>query len=341
MRRKRLRGALVGFGKMAENGHLPGWLRNRRISLQSVCDPVAERRSLAAKLLPDAQIYSRLEEMLDKENLDFVDVCTPPPFHAESVLASLDRGLHVLCEKPFVASRDDFVRIQERCDAQDRIAFPVHNWKHAPVLARLYDWIREGRLGNILFSEFHTLRTQPAVGLTPWRGDKEEAGGGGILLDHGWHVAYLLLNFHREKPLAVSSWAHPVPHATGQAETSAHLLLEFPSSTASMYLTWNAPLRYNSARVYGDRGVAVLEDNRLLLTEHNGSVKRCVFRGRLSQGSHHPQWFPPVIERFLRSLEHRDEAQEAFDEARACLDIMLTGYQSIMKGGTRLPLSPT
>ena len=335
----RLRGALVGFGNMAEKGHLPGWIRNRKVSLVAVCDPSRQRRTRARQLLPEAGVHASLEELLDRESLDFVDICTPPPYHASCILSALNRDLHVLCEKPFVGTRAEFQRIARLSAKKKRIAFPVHNWKHAPILARLQSWIREGRLGRVLHSEFHTLRTQPAIGLTPWRGEKENAGGGGILLDHGWHVAYLLMNFHGEAPQAVSTWMHPCPAATGEAEQTALLLLEFPSSTGSMFLTWKAGRRHNSARVYGENGFAVLEDTRLTLYKKNGNGKTSIFRSPLSEGSHHPHWFPPVVKGFLQAMDHPEQAGKELEEARFCLEIIRNGYDSIRKGGKRLPLA--
>jgi len=167
--RRPLQGAIIGFGNVAEKGHLPGWLREKRVSLQAVCDPSPKRRTRARELLPASRIYRCAEDLFDGETLDFVDICTPPPAHAENILAALKRDLHVLCEKPFVGASSELKQILRLCTRKERIAFPVHNWKHAPVLAKAREWIRKGLLGKVLYTEFHTLRTQPAIGLTPWR----------------------------------------------------------------------------------------------------------------------------------------------------------------------------
>ena len=333
---RHLDGAIIGFGNMAEKGHLPGWQKEKRVSIQAVCEPNRNRRKRAKELLPHVRVYSRAEELFENESLDFVDVCTPPPFHAENMMTALQRDLHVLCEKPFVGTTGELRRIMKLCDRKQRIAFPVHNWKHAPILARAREWIDNGLLGRILYSEFHTLRTQPAVGLTPWRSEKENAGGGGILLDHGWHVIYLLLNFHAERPEAVSTWLHPCPSLSGQAEQTAHLLMEFPSSTATLFLTWNASRRYNSARIYGDRGFVTLEDNRIALHRPDEPVKKATFQSPLSHGSHHPGWFGPVVKNFLSAMESSEEARRELEEARLCLEITRLGYESSQKGGRRL-----
>lgn len=323
---------------MAEKGHLPGWLRENRVSIQALCEPNPLRRRRAKALLPRARIYPTQERMLREEELDFVDVCTPPPFHAENTLAALRAGVHVLCEKPFVGSRAEFRSITRLCGRMRRIAFPVHNWKHAPILAGARNWIAQGLLGEVLHSEFHTLRTQPAVGLTPWRADRQNAGGGGILLDHGWHGIYLLLNFHRERPAGVSAWMDPSPSRSGQAENTLFLRLEFPSSTGSLFLTWKASHRYNAGRIYGTRGTLVIEDDRLRLCAPGTRDRSLNFPAPLSQGSHHPDWFGPIISRFLSAMEHPEEAARELEEARMCLEIIRLGYLSALRQGNRLEI---
>lgn len=338
--RKPLRGALIGFGNMAEKGHLPGWLREKRVSLRAVCDTDPRRRRRAGELIRGVPVYRCPEALLETEALDFVDICTPPPSHAALMGEALGRGLHVLCEKPFVASRRELERIRRLSDKTNRIAFPVHNWKHAPILSNAIDWVRKGHIGRVLHSEFHTLRSRPAVGLTPWRDEREEAGGGGIFLDHGWHGIYLLLNLHGEPPRSVSAWMQPIPSEKEKAEHTASVRLGFREATASLFLTWKADRRYNSARVYGERGFLVLEEDRLVLRAGKGLTRVVRYRAPLSQGSHHPEWFGPVLDRFIRALGDRRLAAKEFEEASLCLETTRRGYQSAQRGGTRMLVTP-
>ncbi len=331
---------MIGFGNMAEKGHLPGWLKERRVSLQAVCEPNPARRKRAEQLLPKVRTYSSPSDLYAAESLDFVDICTPPPSHATLMADGLRRGLHVLCEKPFVASRAELNRIRRLSGEKKRIAFPVHNWKDAPILSRAIDWVRKGLIGRVIHSEFHTLRTRPAIGLTPWRSEKEEAGGGGILLDHGWHGIYLLLNFQGERPLSVSARLNPPPSDRGRAEHTANLLMGFRNATAALFLTWRADRRYNSARIYGEKGFLILEDDRIVLRPDRGRARIATFRQPLSHGSHHPDWFGPVLNRFLGAVRDRRKAAREIEEASLCLEITLRGYASARQGGKVLPIPP-
>jgi predicted dehydrogenase len=331
---------MIGFGNMAEKGHLPGWLKERRVSLQAVCDPDSARLKRAEKLLPKVRTYSSPSDLYAAESLDFVDICTPPPSHAPLMADGLRHGVHVLCEKPFVADRTELAKIRRLSAERKRIAFPVHNWKDAPILARAIGWLREGLIGKVLHSEFHTLRSRPALGLTPWRSEKGESGGGGILLDHGWHGIYLLLNFHTEHPLTVSARNHPSPSERGGAEHTTHLLMGFRDATASLFLTWKADRRYNSARIYGEKGFLILEDNRIVLRPAKGGTRVATYRHPLSHGSHHPEWFGPVANRFLEAVADRRKAAREIEEASLCLEVTLRGYASALKGGRAVPIPP-
>jgi predicted dehydrogenase len=326
---------------MAERGHLPGWLKERRISLQAVCEATPQRRRRAKQLLPRVRVYRTLEELFSGESLDFVDICTPPPSHARLMIEALRQGVHVLCEKPFVGTRKELQTVRRLSSQQKRIAFPVHNWKDAPVVAKTIEWVRKGLIGRVLHSEFHTLRFRPAVGLTPWRSEKVASGGGGIFTDHGWHGIYLLLNFHADRPSTVSAWMHPTPSGHGQAEHTAHLLLGFRDATASLFLTWKADRRYNSARIYGEKGFLVLDDDRVVLRPGKGTTRVATYRHPLSHGSHHPEWFGHVLHRFLGAIEDRRLAAKELEEASLCLEITHKGYASAEKGGTRVSIRGT
>jgi predicted dehydrogenase len=98
-----LHGAIIGFGNIALRGHVPAYRHElvcRDVEITGVLDVVEQNRSRVAEVLPGAKFYSDLEMLFSREQLDFVDICTPPHTHAEYIRAAAARGLHILCEKP-------------------------------------------------------------------------------------------------------------------------------------------------------------------------------------------------------------------------------------------------
>jgi predicted dehydrogenase len=150
----RLRGALVGFGFIMEEGHAAAY-RSRTVALDDVeivaiADICAARRQRASAIFPNARIYEDHRTLLDAEDdrLDFVDVATPPCDHARVALAALDAGLHVLCEKPLAWSTEEATAMLERAESAKRVLFPCHNYKHAPVIKAVRKIIQSGDIGE-------------------------------------------------------------------------------------------------------------------------------------------------------------------------------------------------
>ena len=104
-----LKGAIVGFGDVALNGHWPAWAASEDATIVAVVDRTSQRRDLASQLANGLPTYSSIEELADANlAVDFVDICTPPASHAEPVRVAIDRGWHVLCEKPVLLHSSDF-----------------------------------------------------------------------------------------------------------------------------------------------------------------------------------------------------------------------------------------
>jgi predicted dehydrogenase len=112
-----LRTAVVGGGLIAQAIHLPNLARLRdAFELVAIADVSPGVAGALAERHAPARAYTDWARMLDDERLDAVVVCSPNATHAEIVLAALDRGLHVLVEKPLCLVPDDAAAICRRRD---------------------------------------------------------------------------------------------------------------------------------------------------------------------------------------------------------------------------------
>ena len=189
------RGAIIGLGNVALHGHLPGWRRRRDVEIVAVTDARPEQHALVSAHAPGAHWYTTSAELLAEASVDFVDICTPPSSHAPLIRQALERGCHVLCEKPLVSAPDDLAPLARLAEKTGRALHTVHNWHHAPIVRRTADLMLAGRIGRVEHVIWHTLRTRPALAgderTGNWRVDPAVAGGG-VLSDHGWHVFYIV-----------------------------------------------------------------------------------------------------------------------------------------------------
>src|SRR3989442_6179620 len=116
---RRVRVGIVGCGWVSRHRHVPAYRRSGVAEIAAVYDRKSERAEALARYA-HARPYSReLEEMLSKEQLDVVSVCTPPWLHASQTVMGLEAGANVLVEKPMAMTETD---CKAMCDAARRNA---------------------------------------------------------------------------------------------------------------------------------------------------------------------------------------------------------------------------
>lgn len=337
-----LRGAVIGFGNIAVQGHVPAWRRRADVAIVAATDARPEQRAALQAELPGARWYDTVEALLAEAPLDFVDVCTPPSSHAPLVRTALERGLHVLCEKPLVHSPDDLAALRALAAQAGRVLHTVHNWHHAPIVRRTAELVREGAVGNVERVAWQTLRTRPAVAVGEdagnWRVDPQIAGGG-VLTDHGWHVFYVLQRWVGEAPRSVSARLETRRHTRWPVEDTATVRVAFERATAEILLTWAADERRNWAAVTGTAGTLELQDDTLVLRRNGrGGEQRWSCPPALSGGGYHPGWFGAVADQFVAEVTGAAPRGANLEEASLCVALEHGARASSRAGGRGVPL---
>ena len=157
---ERLRTAVVGGGLIAQAVHLPNLARLagefELVAIADVSRAVAD--GLAARYAP-ARAYTDWRTMLDAERLDAVVVCSPHATHAEVALAALDRGVHLLVEKPLCIAPDDAAAICRRRDQTGLVVQVGYMKRYDPAYEALLD---------ALPADGEALRFIDVVTYDPW-----------------------------------------------------------------------------------------------------------------------------------------------------------------------------
>jgi predicted dehydrogenase len=334
------RGAIIGLGNVAIEGHLPAWRARDDVELVAATDARPVQRARCASHLPDARWHDSVDELLARGALHFVDVCTPPASHAAIVRAALERGLHVLCEKPLVRALDELPPIADLARTSGRVLHTVHNWHHAPIVRTATDLVEGGEIGAVRRVTWHTLRTKPAGTADAmggnWRLDPAIAGGG-VLSDHGWHVCYVIARWVGAWPVSVSARLETRRHTHSAVEDTATLTLTFPEATADVLLTWAADERRNWALLEGESGRIELHDDVLVLARDG--VERRWSCPPLSGGSHHPEWFGAVAESFIGAMSGAILPDMNLREATLCATVESLARESSRQEGSTLMLA--
>ncbi|GAB3494398.1 Gfo/Idh/MocA family protein [Amycolatopsis cihanbeyliensis] len=157
-----------------------------------LCGRDERRTKEAAQRYGWESVETDWRALLEREDIDLVDICTPGYTHAEIATAALDAGKHVLCEKPLansVAEAELMARAASRAGERGVRSMVAFNYRRVPALALARRMVAEGRLGR--------LRHVRAVYLQDWLSDpsapmswrlRREQAGSGALGDIGAHI---------------------------------------------------------------------------------------------------------------------------------------------------------
>jgi predicted dehydrogenase len=342
-----LRGAITGFGEVAAQAHLPGWVSRPDITIAAIHDPVAARRHRAINLVRNVRVYDDLDLMLAGEALDFVDIASPPAFHARTARMALEAGAHVLCEKPLCLEPAELNGLADLAARESRVLMCVHNWKHSPAYRRAYDAVKSGRVGEVRRVALARLRGEPAggggsvgIGGERWRLDART--GGGILIDHGWHVFYLAQWLLGAAPIAVSAKLGFI--ADSGVDDQANITIEYAGGRdAEIDLSWRAAGRRTSAVIRGDGGILEIDGDRIVLTGASGAIEDIPVIDA-PDDSYHSGWFAGMAAEFENAVAEGPQSpamQENLAEARAAAALIAAARQSAANGGASVKLDLT
>ncbi len=351
----KLRGAVIGYGFISGKGHIPAYLQRSDVELVAVADICEARRSAASEALPKARIYANAMQLIQNEasNLDFVDVSTPPCDHFAIGSAALEKGLHVLCEKPLTTTLADAQKFLEIARAQKRVLFPCHNYKHAPVVKAIREIIESGRIGRVRSVSLNTYRNTHAKGVTEWKTHwrrEKKYSGGGIAMDHGSHTFYLTFDWLGTYPTAVTAKMTNLEPARYDTEDNFSAVLTFPNGLAHSHLTWTAGVRKVIYSVQGERGAITVDDDNLELAlmrktdgpdVAQGAIAWDVEKRAISSSwmdASHVSWFNSMFDQFQQAITASDHVGKEALEAYRCIEIISRAYASAGEGCRELPL---
>jgi len=170
---KELKIAVVGAGGMG-TVHISNYAHIAGCKVVAVCD-TTEAGPVKAKEI-GAAAYADLSEMLAREEIDIVDVCTPTYLHRQQVMAALSAGRHVICEKPAALCRSDAQAMFDLARGKGVSLFIAQVLQYAPETIVLRKLIESGEYGKVLDGEFLRLTGCPRWVKSGWLFDKDKSG---------------------------------------------------------------------------------------------------------------------------------------------------------------------
>jgi predicted dehydrogenase len=157
--------------------------------LQAIAGRNEEKVKVAADKMGWSSYETDWRRLIEREDIDLIDISTPNNTHAEIAIAAAEAGKHVLCEKPLALSLEESRRMLEAVNKNGVVNMICHNYRFAPAVQYARQLIKSGRLGKIYHIRATFLQDwlmDPNIPLT-WR-LKKEVSGSGTLGDLGAHI---------------------------------------------------------------------------------------------------------------------------------------------------------
>ena len=190
---------IVGYGLMGR-AHAYGYTlapRARELPvvprLRAISGRTAEAVAAAADRYGVASWTTDWRELVARDDVEIVDVCTPPGTHAEIVEAALGAGKAVLCEKPLAA---DYASARRVAEAAARTSLPHaigFNYRRLPAVSLLKELVEEGMVGDVRLWRASWLSDEFLDSSIPFDWRFERAMGGTSIADLGAHLVDLAL----------------------------------------------------------------------------------------------------------------------------------------------------
>ena len=256
-----LKVGLIGLGGISSS-HVSAWKEVEGAELVAGCDIRPEQ--FAA--YPELRHYTDFHDMLEHEELDILDVCLPTYLHAKFAVEAMNRGIHVICEKPIsleVSDVDLLYSTAEKNGVKFMVAQVIRFWPEYLLLKEIYD---TKRYGELLSGEMERMGGYPKWSWENWMMDETRSGSVPFDL-HIHDLDFMIYTFG--KPSSVNHFRSKRP-----GQDYIQVVYTFPTFSIDIKAAWYAsdyPFHMDF-RFQFENAVVAYENGTLSIYQRDGRV---------------------------------------------------------------------
>jgi predicted dehydrogenase len=316
---EKLKFALIGTGGIAQT-YAQAFQSSKCCALVAVCDVRKESADAFAEPF-GAKSYADYKTLAENETVDAVIVSTPPNSHPEIAMFFMNRGVHVLCEKPLCLSAQE-AREMLDCAEKTGVRFTMASkFRYVEDAVKAKSMVASGILGEI--TQFENAFTAKVDMSRRWNSDKQ-ASGGGVLIDNGTHSVDIIRYFLGaiEEVLAVETGSTQ----NLSVDENVKMFVKTKSGVAaSVDLTWgiNKELPYFIS-IYGTSGTLHIgwRESKYKLNSSPDWIQ-------FGTGYDKVQAFRAKIENFSHAIRGKEDLLIKPEDALASVEVIEAAYRSL------------
>ena len=197
---------LIGAGNIAENFHIPAWIKFSNVKLVAIVDKDISKAKKLANKFKIKFFETTIKKVLIKTDVDAVDICASNHSHEKLILECLRNNLHLICEKPFVHNFKSINKIKKLSIKKQLVCISAQHQRFRSPSIILKKMILKKKVGNIYFINIKSLYNKSHV--IKNNDHIKSSLFNGLLLDLGSHFFDLLLWFlNNSKPISVTAFS--------------------------------------------------------------------------------------------------------------------------------------
>ena len=338
--------AIIGVG-IGRSHVVEGYLPNSdKFKVKVLCDLNAERLNAVADEFGIEGRMEKFDDVLAMDDIDIIDICTPPGLHFPMVMAALKAGKHVVCEKPLVGSlaQVDAVIAEEK--VSKGLLMPVFQYRFGDGIEQAKAIIDAGIAGKPFMGTVETLwRRDAPYYAVPWRG-KWATELGGVLMGHAIHPHDLFTYLMGDIERVFGRVATRVNPIEVEDTISASLVMK-SGALASLTATLGSAddmtrirLAFENVSFESDHA-AYNPGDKLWKIQPRNEETRARIEALLKDWKHVPSRFQTQMARFHDALTGAGKLPVTSADSRRSLELVTAFYHSSATGeDVPLPIGP-
>ena len=332
--------AVIGCGRIGILQHIPSLLKIKGVEIAAICDKDKDLVRRIANRFNISSYYNNFSEMLSRNKVNMVDICTPPQTHTDLAIQAIEASCHVLVEKPMAMTVKEVDKIKHTAEHNGVKVCQVHNKLYEPVMIKALNTVNRGRIGDLKGVDIQVLHSYSSV-YTKLR-DREHwchSLPAGIFTETLPHPIYLASAFlGKLKPVAVT-----IGNLNNYDFVSAdeiRIIFEGDKGAGTISFSSSSPKSKTIIDIHGTKSHLRIDLLNSAMYEYGRGTDTLMSRGienlgqsidvtiktiatsmKVISGNFHSGHYT-LIQRFIKSIQNNTEQPVSWREARHVIEVL-------------------